>query len=193
VSRLWQAIVSVKPIGINQDDAILEIGYGRGDGLERIYKTIEHGSGAVFTATFRDCQGAGDASIQGFATTMSVNRGETVRFKIKTVATAYRIDVYRMGYYQGNGARIVDTLNRIAEAVTIRVGLIPVGLAPAVVERIGDAVLVRIPERRRRVCPGQPDGVHGHAGSARHRRHDLEQDAGLDAADDEGLRVVLGD
>jgi len=57
-----------------------------------------------------DVSGAGDASIQGFATDISVNRGETVRFKIKTPSTNYRLDVYRLGYYGGNGARLVATV-----------------------------------------------------------------------------------
>jgi hypothetical protein len=56
-----------------------------------------------------DVSGAGDESIQGFATDISVNRGETVHFKISTDATAYRLDIYRLGYYQGNGARKVAT------------------------------------------------------------------------------------
>ena len=50
--------------------------------------------------------GAGDATIQGYATSMSVNKGETVRFKIKTPASSYHIDIFRLGYYQGNGARL---------------------------------------------------------------------------------------
>jgi hypothetical protein len=50
--------------------------------------------------------GAGDSTIQGYATTMSVDRGQTIRFKVKTTASAYRIDIYRLGYYQGNGARL---------------------------------------------------------------------------------------
>jgi hypothetical protein len=50
--------------------------------------------------------GAGDSSIQGYATSMSANRGGTVRFKVKTTASNYRIDIYRLGYYQGNGARL---------------------------------------------------------------------------------------
>jgi hypothetical protein len=49
--------------------------------------------------------GAGDPSIQGFATSMSVNRGSTIAFKVKTPSTAYHIDILRIGYYQGNGAR----------------------------------------------------------------------------------------
>lgn len=51
--------------------------------------------------------GAGDSTIQGYATSMSVNVGQTVTFKVKTTASAYRIDIYRLGYYQGLGARKV--------------------------------------------------------------------------------------
>jgi hypothetical protein len=58
-----------------------------------------------------DIQGAGSESIQGFATSISVNRGETVAFKIDTPATAYHLDIYRLGYYGGNGARKVATIN----------------------------------------------------------------------------------
>ena len=57
-----------------------------------------------------DISGAGDTSIQGFATEISVNRGQTVRFKVKTDATAYRLDIYRLGYYGGLGARKVATI-----------------------------------------------------------------------------------
>jgi hypothetical protein len=58
-----------------------------------------------------DVSGTGDSTIQGFATDISVNRGSTINFKINTTATAYRLDIYRMGYYQGNGARLVTTVN----------------------------------------------------------------------------------
>ncbi|QCB96074.1 DUF4082 domain-containing protein [Arthrobacter sp. PAMC25564] len=51
--------------------------------------------------------GAGDSTIQGYATSMSVNVGGTVNFKVKTPSTSYHIDVYRLGYYQGLGARKV--------------------------------------------------------------------------------------
>jgi hypothetical protein len=57
------------------------------------------------------CDGApGDASIVGFTTDISVNKGQTVYFKIKTSSTEYRLDIYRMGYYQGNGARLIQTI-----------------------------------------------------------------------------------
>src|SRR3989454_5981130 len=51
--------------------------------------------------------GAGSPNIQGFTTDMSVNVGQTVFFKIATDAMDYRIDIYRLGYYQGNGARLI--------------------------------------------------------------------------------------
>ena len=57
-----------------------------------------------------DISGAGDPSIQGFATQISVNKGETIHFKINTSAGSYRLDIYRMGYYQGNGARLVASV-----------------------------------------------------------------------------------
>jgi len=58
-----------------------------------------------------DVVGAGDASIQGFATQISVNRGSAVQFKVQTTATNYRFDIYRMGYYGGLGARKIATVN----------------------------------------------------------------------------------
>ena len=57
-----------------------------------------------------DVDGAGDPSIQGFATEISVDQGETVDFKIDTDSTKYHLDIYRMGYYAGAGARKVDTV-----------------------------------------------------------------------------------
>src|SRR5215207_2083312 len=51
--------------------------------------------------------GAGDPSIQGFATSMSVNKGDTISFKIKSSSTNYHIDILRLGYYNGDGARMI--------------------------------------------------------------------------------------
>ena len=57
-----------------------------------------------------DVSGAGDSSIQGYATQISIDRGQTVFFKVKTNATNYQLDIYRLGYYGGMGARKVDTI-----------------------------------------------------------------------------------
>src|SRR3954465_8469504 len=56
-----------------------------------------------------DISGAGSSSIQGFATDISVNRGQAVQFKVKTPAKSYRLDIYRMGYYGGVGARQITS------------------------------------------------------------------------------------
>ncbi|MFC0247610.1 DUF4082 domain-containing protein [Citricoccus parietis] len=57
-----------------------------------------------------EIDGAGDESIQGFATDMSVNAGQTIDFKIDTDASDYDIDIYRTGWYQGLGARKVGSV-----------------------------------------------------------------------------------
>ncbi|OAS26602.1 Mo-co oxidoreductase dimerization domain protein [Methylobacterium platani] len=54
--------------------------------------------------------GAGDSNIEGFATDISTNVGNTVSFKINTDSNNYRIDIYRLGYYGGLGARKIDTI-----------------------------------------------------------------------------------
>ncbi|CAN7756162.1 DUF4082 domain-containing protein [Rhizobium leguminosarum] len=57
-------------------------------------------------------EGDGKGTIQGFATEISTNIGQTVDFKIATDSTHYRIDIYRMGYYGGAGARKVDSIEK---------------------------------------------------------------------------------
>src|SRR4029453_495634 len=52
-----------------------------------------------------DIVGAGDSSIQGFATAISVNAGQPIQFKVDTSAPTYTIAIYRTGWYGGNGAR----------------------------------------------------------------------------------------
>ena len=54
--------------------------------------------------------GAGSPNIVGFATDISVNAGQTISFKVSTNATSWRMDIYRLGYYQGNGSRFVATV-----------------------------------------------------------------------------------
>ncbi len=62
-----------------------------------------------------DITGSGDDSIQGYATDMSTNRGGRADFKIDTDAAAYSVTIYRMGWYQGLGARrIADVAPSVA-------------------------------------------------------------------------------
>ncbi|WP_028659469.1 DUF4082 domain-containing protein [Nocardioides insulae] len=57
-----------------------------------------------------EIDGAGDEDIQGFATDISVDVGDRIDFKIDTAASAYDITIYRMGWYGGDGAREIDTV-----------------------------------------------------------------------------------
>ncbi len=58
-----------------------------------------------------DISVAGSSSLQGFATDISVNHGQSISFKIDdTTLGSYHIDIYRLGYYQGNGARFITTI-----------------------------------------------------------------------------------
>ena len=61
---------------------------------------------------------APDSSIEGFTTAISTNVGGTVSFKINTDASDYTVEIYRLGYYGGDGARLVTTIEHQAAAAT---------------------------------------------------------------------------
>ena len=70
-------------------------------------------------ATDWDITGPSDPTVQAFATDISFNRGETVKFKINISdaglsTVPIRLDIYRLGYYQGAGARKITTLTGVA-------------------------------------------------------------------------------
>jgi cellulose synthase/poly-beta-1,6-N-acetylglucosamine synthase-like glycosyltransferase len=47
------------------------------------------------------------AEIEGYASAPSVNQGQTIRLYVNTTAPSYRLNIYRMGWYGGLGAREV--------------------------------------------------------------------------------------
>ncbi len=57
-----------------------------------------------------EISGAGDSTIQGFGTDISVDQGQTIGFKFDTDSDDYHIDIYRLGWYGGLGARKVATI-----------------------------------------------------------------------------------
>jgi hypothetical protein len=67
-------------------------------------------------ASVWDVSGSGDPEIQGFATDISVAQGQTVRFKIDSVTNQYRLDIYRLGWYGGAGARKIATVSPLNAA-----------------------------------------------------------------------------
>jgi len=61
-----------------------------------------------------DLDGAGSSNIEGFATDISTDVGDRVDFKINTNSSNYRIEIYRLGYYGGTGARLRSHVGPIA-------------------------------------------------------------------------------
>jgi hypothetical protein len=80
-----------------------------------------------------DLHGPGSTTIEGFAVDISVNRGGTIAFKINTDSTNYRIDIYRLGYYGGMGARKVATFEQntasvqVTPSIDTAIGLVDAG------------------------------------------------------------------
>ena len=66
-------------------------------------------------ASVWDIDGAGDPTIQGFSTDISVNVGSTVNFKIDTDAPNYSIAIYRTGWYDGDGARKIADVTPLSQ------------------------------------------------------------------------------
>ncbi len=64
-----------------------------------------------------ELRGPGSSNIEGFTSRFSVNQGSPVFFKIDTDCRDYRIDIYRLGYYDGLGARHVARLNQTCASV----------------------------------------------------------------------------
>jgi hypothetical protein len=60
--------------------------------------------------------GQAATDIEGFTTDISVNIGSTLNFKVNesTTTSNFQIDIYRLGYYQGNGARKIATISNVA-------------------------------------------------------------------------------
>nr|WP_249784398.1 DUF4082 domain-containing protein [Bradyrhizobium sp. IC3195] len=59
---------------------------------------------------------------EGFTTAISTNVGGTVQFKINNLTgnPNYRVDVYRLGYYGGDGARLVTSMQHQAATAVVQ-------------------------------------------------------------------------
>ncbi len=49
-------------------------------------------------------------TISGFGSQISVNHGGSIDFYVTTTAPSFTIDIFRTGYYQGIGARLIESL-----------------------------------------------------------------------------------
>ncbi len=53
-------------------------------------------------------------ALSGYSSPISVNHGQTVNFYVTTTSASVKIDIYRMGWYGGTGARHMETLGTYA-------------------------------------------------------------------------------
>ena len=51
--------------------------------------------------------GWASGAIEGYPSSTSVNRGEQIKFYVNTADPTYTLEVFRMGYYQGLGGRLM--------------------------------------------------------------------------------------
>lgn len=60
---------------------------------------------------------ATSGEIEGYASATSVNRGDSISLFVNTGATSFSLQVYRMGWYQGLGARLVFSALKLVGTV----------------------------------------------------------------------------
>ncbi|HZQ34760.1 MAG TPA: N,N-dimethylformamidase beta subunit family domain-containing protein, partial [Dehalococcoidia bacterium] len=70
--------------------------------------TAAPGSSTAAAGCGEDCWG--DTPIRGYASATSVNRGQPITLFVSTAQPSYRIEVYRMGWYGGSGARLLSSV-----------------------------------------------------------------------------------
>jgi hypothetical protein len=57
-----------------------------------------------------DMSGGEGSTLYGYADPFSVPIGGTINFKIDSPEPSYKVDIYRMGYYGGDGARLIASI-----------------------------------------------------------------------------------
>ncbi len=54
------------------------------------------------------------SAIEGYCDRLYVNRGDAISFHVSSSkASRYRMDIYRIGYYQGNGGRLIKSISAL--------------------------------------------------------------------------------
>ncbi len=82
------------------------------DGIEARWVLEENGRPGTTAWKIHDSRG----SIQGFASQVYARSGQAVTLYVSTAAATFRAEAFRMGYYQGKGARLVWQSAEVAGA-----------------------------------------------------------------------------
>ncbi|WP_328465530.1 phage gp6-like head-tail connector protein [Actinoplanes sp. NBC_00393] len=91
---------------------ILAPGEGGGEPPPAAETAVEAENRLTGTASSTwDVDGAGSTTIQGFATDTSFARGGTLSVKVHSPSSSWTGSIYRVGYYGGAGARLIDTIS----------------------------------------------------------------------------------
>ena len=61
------------------------------------------------TTNWRITPGTNPSAIQGYATSTSAQLGQSVNIYVTTTSPSFHVEAYRMGWYQGKGARLIWT------------------------------------------------------------------------------------
>ena len=97
------------------------------------------------TALWRLSNSATPTHIEGYASLTSVNRGERLLLFVNTADPSYTIDIYRMGWYGGAGARLVlggivrQSVTQPAATVDALTGLVECNWTDPYVLTVGQA------------------------------------------------------
>jgi hypothetical protein len=81
-------------------------------------------------------------AIEGYADHVSAEHGDTVRLYVSTVASSFRVEAYRMGWYQGHAGRLVWTstsmrgARQAAPTVTAETNMVETHWTPSLTMRI---------------------------------------------------------
>src|SRR5262245_20558491 len=76
---------------------------------------VGHGDWQLTRVAMDRIGGIRSPRIEGYCSQQSVAAGETIEFKISVDPMAqFQIDIFRMGYYGGAGARLMRTLGPLA-------------------------------------------------------------------------------
>lgn len=90
---------------------LLSPGGSLGDSRE-INSIVKENQRTINVVNFRDLINHKHTSIEGFPGEISVNRGDSIGFKVNC-NQPHHIDIYRLGYYAGMGARKVDEIRSL--------------------------------------------------------------------------------
>jgi Domain of unknown function (DUF4082)/Bacterial Ig-like domain (group 2) len=127
INFVIQSVIGIPPGGtvgqvlIKLSDSNYDVGWGDGGTItpppDDDYTTIaaENALGGYAEANWA-VSGAGDLGAIGFATAMSVSGGTTLNFKVHSGGIPYTIEIIRLGWYGGLGARLIHSLSHPAGA-----------------------------------------------------------------------------